>query len=160
MANVNEIGGAYSGSYIYQGSYYVHYHAKHIGRAMNGTSLSPNQLVNTFKESKKQAFQASKTQYTRLFFDSLSKESQELLNEVLDINSQLMRELQIQIGKKLEESLSSNKITELLQISKKTPASLIADAMSKSKLMLRVLINFYIILQRLPLYYREKQVLI
>lgn len=53
---MNDIGGSYSGSYLYNGNLYVHYHARNIGKAMNGSGISPANMVSIFQESKKRAF--------------------------------------------------------------------------------------------------------
>ena len=128
------ISGAYSGGYLYQGNLYVHLHAKNIGRAAGGSSISSGDMASLFNQSKKQAFEASKTQYKRLFFNSLSKQSQNLLNQVLNSDdSEIYRNLQNEIGQKVEQALSTDKISKLLQITKKTSFNLIQDALSKSK---------------------------
>lgn len=145
---MNDIGGSYSGSYLYNGNLYVHYHARNIGKAMNGSGVSSADMVSAFQESKKRAFQASKVQYNRLFFNSLTQQSKQLLNEVLDgDNGEIMRELQQQLAKKVEEALPTDKITKLLSITKNTPEKLIKDALSNSKTHIdsfnKILQNFY-----------------
>ena len=107
----------YSGSYDYDGggNIYVHLHAKNIGKAMNGSSVSPSEVAQIFTERKQQAYQASKTQFTQLFKNSLNQKSQQLLNEVMD-DEDLMTELQNEMGKKFQQALEVDKMQKLMEL--------------------------------------------
>lgn len=107
----------YSGSYNYEngGNIYVHLHVKNIGRALNGNPISSSQVVEIFKQSKKQALNASKTQFKILFKNSLDEKSVMLLNEAFN-NDNLMTELQNEMSKKFQEALAIDKMQSLMAI--------------------------------------------
>ena len=109
----------YSGSYNYEngGSIYVHLHVKNIGRAMGGNAISPGQVISVFRSYKKQALDASKTQFKTLFEGSLDEKSAMLLNEVFN-DDDLMTELQKEVGEKLQEALAVDKMRALMEIQK------------------------------------------
>ena len=109
--------GSYTGGIDYQGNIYVHLHARNIGRAEKGKRQNGASLVKLFNDSKQKAFEASKRDYKKLFFNSLSSQSQELLNQILN-NQDSFRKVQQQIGKQLQSYLSVESIEKLIDIQK------------------------------------------
>lgn len=129
----------YSGSYDYDngGNIYVHLHVKNIGRAMGGDSVDPSSVASIFRERKKQALEASKTQFKTLFKNSLDNKSVELLNQVFN-NDDLMTELQKEMGKKFQQALSVDKMQSLMDIQRsvatgKLAASILANSQRSIK---------------------------
>lgn len=107
----------YSGPMLFErtNNIYVHFHARNIGKAAGGSAISADQAIQNFRDRKKQAIEASKTQYKTLFKNSLSEDSYELLEEVFN-NDDLMTKVSQEMGKKFEEALSFDKMQKLMQL--------------------------------------------
>lgn len=79
----------YRGPYVYDkgtGDFYIHYHQKCIGRAMDEQYMSSSAIAQLIMAQKEQAVQAAKTHYQQLFLENLSLSQSELnlLKEAFD----------------------------------------------------------------------------
>ena len=113
----------YSGPYYFDNTdnIYVHLHMKNIGMAgkgesEGGTAVSSTDLVQIYKQEKQKALTASKQQFTSLFLNSLNKDSAILLNQLLNTNEDIMTQLSNQMGQKLQEVLSTDKMAQLMSM--------------------------------------------
>ena len=117
-----EYGGGYTGPYFYSDTtyYYIHKHLQDLGRAAGGQRLADADLYARFQAHKEQAIAASKTQYKDLMKNSMTPESIQLINAAFEEDgSSIMLKINKQIEERLKESLSINKMQELMEIQKK-----------------------------------------
>ena len=92
-------------------AYYIHYHQENIGAANNSKRV-PN-IINRFKNQKKQAYEESKNAYKSMFESNLSTKSEELLDNLFS-DDNLMTEVNQQMSKALEAALDTNKLQNLM----------------------------------------------
>ena len=97
----------YTGKLKWENDFYIHQHVYNIGKA-NNMSLSANALMSNYEQQKKQAIETSKSIFKTNLKNSLSKQSQILLNEVY--SDSMTEELTNQIGAALQEAVSLDKI--------------------------------------------------
>ena len=130
---------AYTGSYTYEGggNIYVHLHSENIGMAENenGEPIRPSQVTSIFQSRKKQALQASKRQFTNLFFKSLDENSIRLLKQVFNSGNQdqIMTQVQRQMGKQIQESLNIEKIQQLVNLEKSRNVNVLSKEIVNNK---------------------------
>lgn len=127
---------AYTGPYFYSDTtnYYIHKHLQNIGRAAEGKALDDAELYARFAAHKEQALAASKTQYMNLMRNSMTPESMQLLNAAFEENgASIMSEINNQMSSALRESLSIDKLQQLMEIQKKTASNSIGKTLKDGK---------------------------
>ncbi len=101
------------------GQYYIHAHLNKIGAMNNGGTSQFNQLESLFAKSRNNAIKASKKHYTNLLINSMSPESQNLLNSLSQNNQeQLITNMNNALTEVMKNNLPKTVIDNLIEAQK------------------------------------------
>ena len=151
----------YRGPYIFDhdtGDFYIHYHQKCIGRAMDEQYMSSSDIAYLIMAQKEQAIEAGKTHYQQLFLENLSLSPHELkvLREAFDFDiDQLIQTIDETVQKNLNLMMDRNKIINYLELQKQSvklgPDLLSSNTKKSLKAFNDILTNLHNIVQSLTI---------
>ena len=115
---------------------YIHQHVENIGKLLNQNnnfSSVTQDITQTFIKQKQQAVAASKAQFKRLYFSTLklSNKAKVALADVFNEEDDLLKELDSQLKKGLEQQIASENIERLIEIQRNLSHQQIANLWAK-----------------------------
>lgn len=125
-------GQGYEGPYMYPRSnnIYVHLKTQHFLR--HEGDINVESITSLVKSYKQEALNASKTQYKRLFLESINDKQARILKEIYQ-NDDVMSKVQMYAAKKLQEALPIDKLTSLMQIQRDLNVPFLAEKIYENK---------------------------